>query len=120
MIQTRFRLRVIPKARPIVTRFGARMPKAYVEQKKLLQLKLKPFKMLHGELSLDCMFVFKKSKTNAKNKMSMPVSDTDNLIGAIMDAGESILYENDRQIVEIHAKKIWGDDNWVFIELKEI
>ena len=120
MIQTRFRLRVIPKARPIVTRFGTRMPKAYVEQKKLLQLKLKPFKMLHGELSLDCMFVFKKSKTNAKNKMSMPVGDVDGLIGSLMDACEGVLYDNDRCIVEINSRKMWGHEDMFIMTLKEV
>ena len=120
MINIKLPLRVIPKARPIVTKYGTRMPEAYKAQKQLLQLKLRGFNKLHGEIEMDCLFIFKKAKSNAKNKYSMPVSDCDNLIGSIMDACESVLYDNDRQITVLHSKKMWGDEDLVFITVKEI
>ena len=50
----------------------------------------------------------------------MPVPDCDNLIGAVMDACESILYDNDRMITELTSKKMWGEEDLVFITLKEV
>ena len=120
MINIKLPLRVIPKKRPIVTKYGTRMPEAYKAQKQLLQLKLRGFNKLHGEIEMDCLFIFKKAKSNAKNKYSMPVGDVDNLIGAIMDACEGVLYENDRMVTEIASKKMWGEEDLVFITLKEI
>ena len=119
MIDIKLNMKIVPKQRPRVTRRGTFMPKAYVEQRKLLQARFRPFKKLEGELEMDCLFIFKKSKTNHLNKMSMPLGDCDNLIGSIMDAGEGVLYENDRQIVSIKAKKMWGTDDIVFINIKE-
>ena len=120
MINIKLPLRVIPKARPRVTKNGTHMPEAYRLQKKLLQYKLSGFNKLSGELEMDCLFIFKKAKGNAKNKYSMPVGDVDNLIGSIMDACEGVLYENDRCITDIKSKKMWGDEDLVFITVKEV
>ena len=113
-------IKVIPKARPRVTLRGTYMPKPYMEQRKLIQAHLRGFKHISGELMMDCLFVFKKSKTNHKNKMSMPVGDVDGLIGSLMDACEGVLYDNDRCIVEINSKKIWGHEDMFIMTLKEV
>jgi len=120
MINIKLPLRVIPKQRPRVTNRGTYMPQPYLYQREYLRVKFRPFKKLEGEISLDCLFIFKRSKTMSKNKYSMPVPDTDNLIGSIMDAGEGVLYDNDRQITEHCSKKMWGDEDLVFITVKEV
>jgi len=37
-----------------------------------------------------------------------------------MDAMEGILFENDTQITELKSKKMYGDDDLIFITLKEV
>ena len=120
MIQLKLPIKIIPKKRPIVTKNGTFMPKPYMEQRKLIQAKLGGFTKLNGELSMDCLFIFKQSKTNHKNKMSMPVGDVDGLIGSLMDACEGVLYDNDRCIVEINSKKMWGHEDMFIMTLKEV
>ncbi len=96
------------------------MPKAYVDQLKLLKVKLRGFKRLSGELSMECLFVFERKRTTHKNKHSAPLGDVDNLIGSIMDACEGVIYDNDRMITEIKSEKMWGDRDLVFVTIKEL
>ncbi len=121
MISFKLPIKVIPKQRPRVTKRGTYMPSKYLAQREYIQAKIRGFKHLGNEcIKMDVLFVYKRSKTSAKNKYSMPVSDIDNLTGSILDACEGILFENDRQIVEIKAKKMYGDFDAVVVNFKEM
>ena len=54
-----------------------------------------PFKRLEGDLSLNVTF-------NLKGKRSI---DLDNLFKALLDSLEHVCFENDKQIVELIARK---------------
>lgn len=103
-------LRVIPKTRPRVTRSSTYMPPKYLAQRRYIQSKIRGLESF-GKVSikLDILFVYKCSETIARNKYEMPVGDIDNLVGAVLDACEGILFENDRQVVQVKARKMWGD-----------
>jgi len=121
MISIKLHIRPMPSPRPRVHKFGTYMPKSYTEHKKQIQDKLEGFMhMGRVPIQAEYVFVFKEAKSTKKNKYSMPVGDCDNLIKTYQDAMEGILFENDRQIVEVCSKKMWGDSNSVSIKLKEI
>jgi len=121
MISIKLLIKPMPSPRPRVTKNITFMPKSYTEHKKLIQDKLHGFNHMGTvPLSAEYVFVFKRAKSSKKNKFSMPVGDCDNLIKTYQDAMEGILFENDRQIVEVCSKKMWGDSDSVSIKLKEI
>ena len=69
-------------------------------------------------------FIFKIPKSWSKKKkatayMEVPVGDIDNLCKGVMDALEGIAFVNDRQVVEITARKMYGEDDCVSVSLSE-
>lgn len=49
-----------------------------------------------------------------------PLADLDNLLKHFMDAANGVLWNDDRQVVEIHARKIKGGEAYTSIEVEEI
>ena len=111
----------MPSPRPRVGSRGTYMPSAYTEHKEYVKLLCRAFKH-YGTQSLivELIFTFKRPKRLSKNKYSMPVGDLDNLEKTYLDALEGIVYEDDRQIVEKHSKKQYGDEDSVEITLKPV
>lgn len=58
-------------------------------------------------------------KPKPKDVTSRNWGDLDNHVKAIMDALTGIAYEDDRQVVEITARKFFGNPN-VIIQLEEL
>jgi len=120
MIQLKIKLKGMPSPRPRVTRHGTYMPQEYLEYKKYLQTYFsvfKPFSIV--PLRLELLFVFKTPKSS-RNKYPMQRGDVDNYAKSVMDAMEGILFENDTQITELESRKMYGDDDLIFITLKEV
>ena len=91
-----------------------------MEHKSLIQAKMRGFSVQQGDLSLELLFCFKKAKGASKNKYSAPIGDIDNYCKSVMDALEGVLYENDRQVCELKAKKMYAEKEAIFIILKRI
>lgn len=70
-------------------------------------------------LAMNMLFLVKKPKTS---KLHYPTLDVDNAAKAIMDAGNGLFYDDDKQVTQIRARKAWdrvGGDGCVLIEFKE-
>lgn len=50
----------------------------------------------------------------------MKTPDLDNVVKTIADALNGVAYEDDRQIVGIDASKKWGEEDSVYVEIKEV
>ncbi len=76
------------------------------------QLELKP-------LSLKITFYLTQPK---KSKYDYPIGrpDLDNLVKSIKDSGNGILWEDDSQIVELYARKLWDKEGSIVIEIEEV
>ena len=92
-----FDIEPIPKGRPRFTRFGGvytpPMTRAY--ESTIAYMARQYFKKpLEGDVRLTITFRVKR------------MADLDNLVKAVTDALNGIVYNDDRQIVEIHAFRI--------------
>ena len=71
-------------------------------------------------LSVSLIFQYHRPKSVKKSqhwKLTKP--DLDNSI-KLLDAAEGILFRNDNQIVEIHAQKLYDDEEGIFIHIETI
>ncbi len=62
---------------------------------------------LSGPLKLTVLCVFTRPKTGKPRAHHVTKPDLDNLVKFIADAGNGLLWEDDRQIVQIRAVKIY-------------
>ncbi len=114
-------IKPMPSPRPIVTRYGTRMPEKYIQHKKLIQSKIKGFKRFPNvPLEVELVFLIKPAKSYKKNKYPVPKGDIDNYSKSVLDAIEGILYENDTLIVSLIAKKQYCEEDSISIKLTEI
>ncbi len=121
MIQIRLNMKGMPSPRPIVTKFGTRMPEKYIQHKKLIQAKVRGFKKFGNvPLEVELNFFFKRSKSYKKNKYPVPKGDVDNYAKSVLDALESVLYENDTLIEKLTVSKKYADVDMIFITIKEV
>jgi len=120
MINVKLSMRGMASPRPIVTRFGTRMPQKYMDYKKLIQSKLRGFKKFGNvPLEVELNFFFKPSKSYKKNKYPVPKNDVDNLGKSVLDAMESVLYENDILVEKLTVSKKYADVDCIVISIKE-
>ena len=54
------------------------------------------------------------------NKGYTKKSDIDNITKIILDALNGVAYKDDAQIVELKAKKIYGESNKIYVQLEEV
>ena len=104
--------RVIPKlGRP-------RNPSEYTEFKNELGYfalnAMKSNSPLTGKIKLSAEFYKKRQGLTNQNW-----GDVDNFLKAVMDSLSGICYEDDGQIVEVHAKKDYGEPH-IVIELENV
>lgn len=103
----------IAKARPRMTRKGfvytPPKTRAYEKElKKWMMIHWAPFKKaLTIPLMIQLAFFIKKSKS-CKKEFHTKRPDIDNLIKAVMDAGNGIIWKDDAQIVGISANKYYA------------
>jgi len=114
-------MRAVPSPRPLVSKFGTRMPKKYMEHKELVQAKIRAFKKFGNvPLRVELSFFFKAAKSAKRNKYPTPRGDADNYAKTYLDAMEGILYENDVMIEELVVTKKYGGGDVIFITIEEI
>jgi len=112
----------IPAKRPRVTKTHTYSPhkedmiRASFELQEQIRKHAYPDMPLKGPVSLEVTFFMQMPKSLSKRKKALlygePCSskkagDLDNLIKKLFDSGNGILYEDDSQIVELHAKKLY-------------
>ena len=69
-------------------------------------------------ITMSLTFIMPKPKTVKRNSPSV-APDLDKLIRGALDALTAIAYVDDGQVVEIYAKKIYGEEIGVHIKLSE-
>ena len=75
---------------------------------------------LTGEVRLYAEFYRPKPKKREGYKEQVSfIGDTDRYLNAVMDALQGICFEDDRQCVDVHGKKIFGKPK-VIIEVEEL
>lgn len=69
-------------------------------------------------LSLDVVVTTVKPKSLPKHVIhNTKKPDIDNYVKGLMDAMEGVVYEADQQIVEIHARKVYGESDMVSVSV---
>jgi len=72
-------------------------------------------------LSIDFVFCFKypfkKNRSNAHFNSKRP--DIDNLVKFYLDVMQEILFDDDKKVVDLSAKKIYSETEKIIITLKE-
>lgn len=58
-----------------------------------------------GAVTLDVVFRFERPKTT---KLATPRLDVDKLLRALLDGMTGIVYVDDKQVAQVHARKEWG------------
>jgi len=125
------RLDIIPKPapRPRFSKYGTYNTSDYTNYKNLLTLKIQDSIKFYTEkeVKLDLIFHMPIPKsTSVKNKKLLVGTyhtkkpDLDNLIKAVKDSMELVLFKNDSQVCNISAKKIYSDIPGISIQVEEI
>ena len=122
MVNVKIDVKPMPSPRPRV--YGKRtiMPKEYVNHKEMLKWHFNRFEHFgKGKIRLEVLFAFKMPARGLKRRMyDMPVPDIDNLVKTLMDSMQGILFDDDRQIVEISAKKIYSEVNCYIVKMEKV
>jgi len=117
-MKVRIPIRPMASPRPRLGRNGVHMPKKYMQHKKDLQAYYVGLpRFTNEELKMDITFAFKRSKSYNKNKYAFPVGDVDNLIKTVWDSMNGILFEDDVQITQVCARKIYSDVDYIEFNL---
>ena len=109
MIELLIEARPQPKARPRFWKGRVWSPVSDFEKECKIAAQEVNVEPLEGPVRVDLEFRFKRPAS--KYNLGVPHvsrSDLDNLIKAVCDACNTILYVDDKQIVEIHAKKVYA------------
>lgn len=72
-------------------------------------------------VTLDITFVYKNTNTKTESypfRSKRP--DLDNLIKLVADSCNGIVYEDDAQIVQLSARKVYGEEEGINLEVWEI
>lgn len=85
----------------------------------ILKSKMKGKSPLEGALSVDMEFFFKKPKSS-KRKYHTVKPDVDNIVKAILDNGNGIIWKDDNQIIMISAYKTYSSEEKTVIRIKEV
>lgn len=81
------------------------------------------WRVTRAPVRLDIYIWHKRPKALKKSEADLPpcrVPDMDNIEKILMDALNTVVWKDDKQVVEKHTYKYWGDDPGVFIRVSEI
>lgn len=131
-----FRVCGLPKgkARPRVTKTGhAYTPAATVAWENTIRLQathaMRGVELPDGNLIVRMAFCFQPPKSYAKKRRELLVlegrpmphkPDIDNLVKAVLDACNGIAYRDDAAVVEIDAKKRYGEEDGVQVTIERL
>jgi Holliday junction resolvase RusA-like endonuclease len=74
-----------------------------------------------AKVTMTFSFPIAKSRKELKpNDLHLQDPDLDNLQKSCLDGIKRVLFMDDCQVVEIHAKKKWNNDSGVRIEIEEV
>ncbi len=125
----RFNINPVPASRPRVSRWSTYYPKSNNKFKKEMEdlksgLEKNPSeKLVSVELKFGIMIPkswSKKKREELNNTYCSNNSDIDNYIKAILDSLNGIVYIDDKQVVELFAKKIYSEEGYILYKHKEI
>lgn len=119
-----FPLTPTPYTRVGYNRYG----KAYVPSKEkkfrtdLALLAKKQFKIdpIKSAIKLEIIFQFIKGPQSRMGNFVSKRPDIDNLSKSCMDSLNNILWHDDCQIIELHAKKIFGPEESITLQVEEL
>lgn len=113
--------------RPRVTRFGAYNVKDYTDYKNVIAIaaKTKIKTPLNTAVSINIEFFFEAPKSWSKKKRedtkwNTGKPDIDNLIKGVLDGLNGVAYTDDRQVVQIAARKQYTGVNGIQIIIEEV
>lgn len=116
----------IPDARPRVTRYGTYNPRHSEKTRLKTYLLSLGIKTLSGALKVSLVFFMAIPKSTSKKKrkemreniiLHTKKPDLDNLVKFVFDSCNNILFDDDRQIVELTASKRYSDCPSTVIEI---
>ena len=125
----KFNINPVPASRPRVSRWSTYYPKKYTKFKKDMEaltseMETTPSeKLVSVELEFGIMIPkswSKKKREELNNTYCSNNSDIDNYIKAILDSLNGIVYIDDKQVVELFAKKIYSEEGYILYKHKEI
>ena len=125
----RFNINPVPASRPRVSRWSTYYPKKYTKFKKDMEALTSELETTPSEklvsVELECGIMIPKSWSKKKreqlnNTYCSNNSDIDNYIKAILDSLNGIVYIDDKQVVELFAKKIYSEEGYILYKHKEI
>ena len=102
----------VPAARPRVSKWGTYYPKKYKDFKAELVEKIKAewngamkrALPITGPIALTIFIHCTKPRTS---KLDYPGPDVDNFAKAVMDAANGTVFEDDKQVIDLHVSKRW-------------
>ena len=124
-----FKINPVPASRPRVSRWSTYYPKKYTKFKKDMEaltseMETTPSeKLVSVELEFGIMIPkswSKKKKQELNNTYCSNNSDIDNYIKAILDSLNGVVYIDDKQVVELFAKKIYSEEGYILYKHNEI
>jgi len=128
LISKRFNISPVPASRPRVTRWSTYYPKKYTKFKTDMEaltseLNTTPCDILLS-VSIDFMVEIPKSWSKKKKEIHNNTycnnnADIDNYIKAILDSLNAVFFIDDKQVVEIYARKIYSTDPHILYKQKE-
>lgn len=117
----------VPKGRPKLTSFGGHA-RAYTPAKtreaeqniraQIVQQLPKGFMPMQGAIAMRAVFVLTKPKSVKRIYPSVK-PDADNLLKALLDAMNTVVFRDDAQIVHITATKEYGNPETI-IDMEEM
>ena len=130
MIYTeKFKINPVPASRPRVSRWSTYYPKKYTKFKTDMEaltseLDTTPCEKLVS-VEIDFMVEIpkswsKKKKEELSNTYCSNNSDIDNYIKAILDSLNGVFFIDDKQVVEIFARKIYSKEGYILYKQKEL
>ena len=73
---------------------------------------------LDGAISLNVIFMYSTPRNGSHYKTNRP--DIDNLLKGLLDPLNGILWADDSQVVEVHASKVYGRADAIYLEVKNV
>lgn len=73
---------------------------------------------LDGAIVLNAIFSYSAPRKRHGNKISRP--DIDNLLKGLLDPLNGILWADDSQVVTVHASKVYGQEDAIYLEVKNV
>lgn len=123
ILQLQFPIRAQPKQRARITRYGAYTPaktKTFESQLKLLALSQLPsaFEQFTQPLTLEIRFFFTRPKSCPKDRFVPSVKpDLDNLVKAVKDALNQVVWKDDALIVSLTASKAYAPTDSIEVKV---